>query len=215
MGRRFTIGVMIGNANSPHTMDMMRGIYHSAEKLQVDVLFFLGIHSQYYYRSYFGDNAGDDFDYQFNVVYDYTFFSRVDAVIIAFGTLSIFMEDADKDTFLKRFEGIPYVLVEERDETLRGTSLIADNYNCMYEVVEHLVRDHGYREFTYLSGPPANTDAKERRNAFLDVLIQYHIPFDENRIEYGDYSSCVETQVNRLLDDYPQMEAMVCANDIA
>lgn len=214
MARRYTIGVMIGNANSPHTMDMMRGIYHSAEKLQVDVLFFLGIHSQYYYRSYFGDNAGDDYDYQFNVVYDYTFLAKVDALIIAFGTLSIFMEDADKETFLKRFEGIPYVLVEEKDETQGGTSLIADNYNCMYDVVEHLVRDHGYRDFTYLSGPHANTDAKERKNAFLDVMKKYNIPFDMNRIEYGDYSSCVEEQVNRLLDDYPDMEAMVCANDI-
>lgn len=214
MAERFTIGVLIGNANSPHTMDMMRGIYHSAEKLQVNVLFFLGIHSQYYYRSYFGNDTGDDYDYQFNVVYDYTQFGKVDALIISYGTLCIFLENEDKYTFLKRFEGIPYVIVEERDETHRGTSIIADNYNGMYEVVEHLVRDHGYREFTYLSGPRGNTDATERKSAFLDVLKKYNIPFDEDRIEYGDYSSCVETQVNRLLDDYPQMEAMVCANDL-
>lgn len=124
------------------------------------------------------------------------------------------MEDADKDTFLKRYEGIPYVLLEERDESLRGTSLIADNYNCMYAVVEHLVRDHGYRDFTYLSGPHSNTDARERKKAFLDVLEKYKVPFDITRIEYGDYSSCVEEQVNRLLDEHPQMDAMVCANDI-
>lgn len=39
---------MIGNANSPHTMDLMQGIFHAAESMDVNVLFFLGIHSSYY-----------------------------------------------------------------------------------------------------------------------------------------------------------------------
>lgn len=45
MKGQYTIGVLIGNANSPHTMDLMQGIHHAAEKSNVNVLFFLGIHS--------------------------------------------------------------------------------------------------------------------------------------------------------------------------
>ena len=30
MEKRYTIGVMIGNANSPHTMNLMQGIFHAA-----------------------------------------------------------------------------------------------------------------------------------------------------------------------------------------
>lgn len=214
MEKRYTIGVLIGNANSPHTMDLMKGIYHAAEKMNVNLLYFLGIHSNYSYRAYFGDNAEDDYDYQFNIVYDYTGLGKVDALIISYGSLSIFLEEKSQEAFLQRFEGIPYVLLEDRDESGRGTSIIADNYNGMYAVAEHLVRDHGYRDFTFLAGPEGNTDAAERKAAFLDVLEKYQIPFEADRIEYGDYSACVEVQINRLLDRYPRMEAMVCANDV-
>lgn len=214
MEKRYTIGVLIGNANSPHTMDLMKGIYHAAEKMDVNLLYFLGIHSNYTYRAYFGENAEDDYDYQYNIVYDYTSLGKVDALIISYGSLCIFLEEKNQEAFLQKFEGIPYVLLEDKDESGKGTSIIADNYDGMYTVVEHLVRDHGYREFTFLAGPEGNTDAAERKAAFLDVLEKYQIPFSEDRIEYGDYSACVEPQINRLLDRFPQMEAMVCANDV-
>ena len=42
MEKRYTIGVMIGNANSPHTMNLMQGIFHAAKSMDVKVLFFLG-----------------------------------------------------------------------------------------------------------------------------------------------------------------------------
>ena len=52
MEKRYTIGVMIGNANSPHTMNLMQGIFHAAKSMDVNVLFFF---SSYYYKSYFGE----------------------------------------------------------------------------------------------------------------------------------------------------------------
>lgn len=42
MEKRYTIGVMIGNANSPHTMNLMQSIFHAAKSMDVNVLFFLG-----------------------------------------------------------------------------------------------------------------------------------------------------------------------------
>ncbi|MDD2959277.1 MAG: GGDEF domain-containing protein [Lachnospiraceae bacterium] len=214
MEKTYTIGVLIGNANSPHTMDLMQEIHRSSKKLNVNILYFLGIHSRYYYRSYFGENSEDDFDYQFNIVYDYAWLGKVDALVIAYGSLGIFLENNNKNAFLKKFSGIPYVLLEESDETHQGTSIISDNYNGMYELTEHLTRDHKYRNFTYLAGPAGNTDASERKHAFLDVMKKYEIPFDETRIQYGDFSACVENQINYLLDHFPDMEAMVCANDV-
>lgn len=54
---------------------------------------FLGIHSSYYYKSYFGEDTEDDYDYQFNVVYDYQAFADADALIIAYGSLCIFLDE--------------------------------------------------------------------------------------------------------------------------
>ena len=98
MEKRYTIGVMIGNANSPHTMNLMQGIFHAAKSMDVNVLLFLGIHSSYYYKSYFGEDTEDDYDYQFNVVYDYQAFADADALIIAYGSLCIFLDEKESKT---------------------------------------------------------------------------------------------------------------------
>ena len=205
---------MIGNANSPHTMDLMQGIFHAAESMSVNVLFFLGIHSSYYYKSYFGEDTEDDYDYQFNAAYDYEAFADLDALIIAYGSLCIFLDEKESAVFLEKYKNKPRVILEERDKTGTATSIIADNYNGMYAIAEHLVKDHGYRNFTYLAGPHGNTDARERRQAVYDVMKKYDLEFGADRIAYGDYSSCVQSQVNQLLDAYPDMEAMICANDV-
>lgn len=116
-------------------------------------------------------------------------------MIIAYGSLCIFLDEKERKTFLDKYKDKPCVLVEERDHSGKATSIIADNYHGMYAVAEHLVRNHGYRRFTYLAGPHGNTDANERRQAVFDVMNAYKVSFDESRVAYGDFSSCVQQQV--------------------
>lgn len=212
--KRYTIGVLIGNASSPYTKRLLWGLHNAAERLNVNIIFFLGLHMKNYYRACFGDDTGCQSDYQYNVLYDYANLANVDALIISYGSLGIFLEDANKERFLKRFKDIPFVLLEDIDENGKGTSIIADNYHGMFQIVEHLVKIHGYRRLTYLGGPDYNKDALERKNAFEDVLEKYGIPLREEMMEKGDYSECVEEQIERLFQNNPDMQAMVCANDV-
>lgn len=129
-------------------------------------------------------------------------------MIIAYGSLCIFLDEKERKTFLDKYKDKPCVLAEERDHSGKATSIIADNYHGMYAVAEHLVRDHGYRRFTYLAGPHGNTDANERRQAVFDVMNAYKVSFDESRIAYGDFSSCVQQQVNQLLDENADKRAI-------
>ena len=186
MKKHYTVGVLIGNANSPHTMKFMEGIYQCAASMNVNVVYLLGIHSSFYYRSYFGEDTRDDFDYQFNVVYDYADLTDADALIIAYGTLHIFLENQKKTDFLKKFRNKPCILMEDRDEEGKAASVITDNYHGMYALAEHLVKDHGYRQIGYLSGPKGNTDAEERLKAVRDVMQTYQVPFDESHIAFID-----------------------------
>lgn len=214
MNKRYTIGVIIGNANSPHTRTLMRGICDAAEKMNVNIIFFLGVHMANYYHEYFGDDMENRHDFQYNVVYDYANLADVDGLIIAYGSLCIFLEDKNKQHFLERFKGIPFILVEDRDENKIGGSVISDNYEGMFRVVEHLIKVHGSKEFLFLSGPKDNTDALERENAFRDALARYHIPFDDDHYAEGDFSQCCNKQIGELLDRFPQADALVCANDV-
>ena len=214
MKKRYTIGVIIGNANSPHTRTLMRGISDAGKKMNVNVIFFLGVHMASYYYEYFEENMDEIHDFQYNVVYDYANIASVDGLIIAYGSLCPFLEDKNKAHFLERFKGLPYVLVEDRDESKIGSSVISDNYNGLYQIVEHLVVDHGYKEFLFVSGPKDNTDAMERERAFRDVLFKYGIPFDEDHYAQGDFSQCCDKQIGEILDKYPNADALVCANDV-
>ena len=213
MKKKYTIGVMIGNAISPHIVEVIQGICYAARSMQIDVFFFLGIHSGYYYNLSEGEDTDRDFDYQFNVVYDYQTFAGIDALIIEYGSLSLFLNEQEQKKFLHKFENIPKVILEEKYNAPLTTTIISDNYHGMYNIAEHLIKDHGYRNFTYLSGPIGITDADERRQAVVDVMEKYHISFDESRIRYGNFSSNVQAQINDLLDHFPDMEAMICAND--
>lgn len=214
MKKRLTIGVMIGNANSPHAKTLMRGIYDAAEKMDVNIIFFLGVHMTSYFREYLGTGTDKRFDYQYNVVYDYAHLSDVDGLIISYGSLSIFLEDNDPAHFLDRFRDIPFVILEERDKQHTGTSIISDNYTGMYQVAEHLVLAHNCRNLLFVSGPDGNTDAQEREQAFRDVLNKYDIELTESKIARGDYSQSCGKQIAELLDRNPKADAVVCANDI-
>lgn len=216
---RLTIGVVVGNASSPHNASLIKEIQEAAKHYNVNIICYLGMHTTDYYRFVFAGEtskelAGDNFDYQCNVVYDYARLGKVDALIISYGTLCIFLENNNQAEFLKRFDGIPYILVDERTQDPGVSSVITDNYGGMYALAEHLVRDHGYRRIAYLAGPRGNTDADERLRAVEDVMVKYGVPFGADQIEYGDYSSCVARQVNALLTRVPETQALICANDM-
>lgn len=209
----YTIGVLIGNMTSPHTMSVVNGLYHSSKELNVTLLFFLGIHSNGIYEEVFGTDPSTDYEYQFNTVYDYIKLGRLDALIISYGSLGIFLEEP-KERFMMRFAGIPHVIMEEREEGESASYIIADNYKGMYDCVEHLIMEHGYQKILYLGGPKDNTDAEERKQAYLDVMEQYDLEVTEKMMEEGDYSEYVRPQIKKLLDDNPDASALVCANDI-
>lgn len=204
---------MIGNAISTHILEVMQGICQAAKSMNANVLFFLGIHCGFYYKLNELEDIDKDFDYQFNTIYDYQDFADIDALIIEYGSLGMFLNEAEQKDFLRKFGDIPRVILEERYQSTHATAIITDNYHGMYSIAEHLIRDHGYRDITYQAGPKGNTDAEEREKRFWMSCSTMTFLLGEDRILYGNFSSNVQKQVNELLDRFPHMEAMICAND--
>ena len=50
-----------------------------------------------------------------------------------------------------------------------------DNYSGMHEMVEHLIVDHGVKDFAYIGGPDDNYESLERQGAFMDALKEHQI----------------------------------------
>ena len=211
--RRRTIGVILGNANSPHTIDTIKGIREAAKETNVNIMCYVGVHSSYFFRDYFESQEGGDFDYQVSCVYDYIQLTDVDALIVSYGTLANFLSEKELADFFRKIKDIPTIVLENRIEGRFLQYVITGNYDGMSQIVKHLTDYHGYTKLCYLSGPAGNIDAEERLSAFKDVLTQRNLELSDKSVAYGDFSESVEKQVNQLLDDNPDVEALVCAND--
>ena len=209
----FHIGVMIGNVHTQHPMELIRGICEAAKTENVNISFFVG--AQGNALSYWNKGQNDLFayNYQFNSLYDYSLIAGLDALIISYGTLCIYLDKEDRETFASKYRSVPMVILEEYDEDSDDSFIISDNYGSMYKIVDHLLSDHGYKKIVYLSGPKNNTDSNEREHAYLDAMKAHGLTVSSDMVEYGDYSSHVDYMVERLLDNYPDAEAIVAAND--
>lgn len=209
--KRLTIGVFIGNANSAHSITTLHGIKQAAKETGVNTVVYLGMHTEYKFRDFFKEEIS--LDYQTTTVFDYVSLSKLDALIISYGELVVFLKEAEKEGFIDKFRDIPKIVLEECVENETTRYQISENYNGMRSVLEHLAGDHGYRHFVCLRGPINNIDAEERHKAFLDVMEEYHIPVTDDMVRAGDFTDAVTDEIEYLFDHNPIIEAFVCAND--
>lgn len=79
--------------------------------------------------------------------------------------------------------------------------------------MEHLTQEHNCQKILFVAGPAQNTDANERKNTYLEMMAKYHLPVNPKMIAQGDYSEFVDKQIEKLLDDNPDAQAIVFAND--
>ncbi|MCR5235115.1 MAG: GGDEF domain-containing protein [Lachnospiraceae bacterium] len=212
--RVYHVGVMLGNIHTQHPKELVEGIYDAARSENVNVTLFLGAQGNAF-DFWKQSNASDSmsYHYQFNALYDYALISKLDVLIISYGTLCIYFEQDDKEEFISKFRGVPLIILEEYEENSPDTYIMSDNYGSMKNIMEHLIEHHGYKKILHISGPKNNADATDRRRAYIDSMRVHGLPVDDSMIEYGDYSTNVDSLVHRILDNNPDAEAIVSAND--
>ena len=209
--KRMRIGVMVGNYHSDHPRRLVRLIWEFLSERDVDARFYLGTESSSFLADI--DAQGNKFDYQYSDFYNLSRFDDLDLLIVSIGTLSIYQSHITVDEFLSRMPEIPIILLDNDTELKNGAWLIADNYNGVVEVVEHLIKTHGLKKLVFLGGPHGNRDGEERLRAYLDTMNKHGLSVTDSMIEHGDYSEHVDREVERLLDNNPDAEGIVSAND--
>lgn len=99
-------------------------------------------------------------------------------------------------------------------QTRPGLSVVSiDNYvgGCM--ATEHLL-EQGFEQIGHISGPPGWWEAHQRLAGWQDTLRNAGIEVAEHHWTCGNWSAASgEPAILKLLDDYPQMDAVFVAND--
>lgn len=211
--KRPTIAIMAGNAESEYVAKLMAGFRNCAKEEDVNLVFLLGPHIPRYCKDILSGSFAWDYDFQFHTVYDYVHFIKPDALIIAYGSLTHFKHVPNVEEFVARFKEIPTLILGDAVSDPKVPYLIGGNYGGMKESVRHLVEDHGYRKIAFVGGPKRNFDSNRRMAAYKDVLKENGIPVDESLITHGNYTEHIDAELNELLDNHPDIEAIVFAND--
>ena len=211
--KRHSIGIMIGGVHSYFPREMIRGMIARAKEEDISTFFFLRIHTKPFFQSILGDFSSNIYDYQFNTIHDYCRISGADGFIIGYGTIGFHLNRDNSAVFAKRYNSRPLVLVSDKVELPNCHNIIADNRQGMYDMVSHLIEEHGCRKILFMRGPRRNIDAIERLQGYLDAMQAHELPVADSMIGEGDFSSYVDGEIERLLDANPDADAFVFAND--
>ena len=212
--KHYTIAVMTGSIQSDYSEELMRGIYACAQENNASVMLLMGPQIPTGCSDIVASSTTGNYRHQFETIYQYIHYMKPDAAIVTYGSVLSSRSAESKRKILRKIINIPCVVVEDKSYGEKFPYLIADNYSGMKACICHLIEEHGYKKITFLSGPKGNYDAEERLRAYTDTMAEYNLEVTNTMVAYGDYTDHVDEQICYLLDNNPEVEAIVCADDV-
>jgi LacI family transcriptional regulator len=99
-------------------------------------------------------------------------------------------------------------------EAESGISIASiDNYLGGRMATEHLIQQ-GCSHIAHISGPLDWWEARQRKMGWSDALKSAGLPISENQHAIGNWSASSGAEgISRLLETYPEMDAVFVAND--
>ena len=204
--KRPTIGFLTCHLDNDYAFEICKGVEFAAEQADVNMVILPGM----YLNASYNDPENAKYDYQYNSIFYYANKKSLDALIVSIGSIGSFISIDDKKAFLDSFD-VPVITIEI--EVPGYPCLYTEGRTGMKECIEHLIKHHGKTKIGFVSGRLENADALDRFNIYKEVLNENGIEFEEKKVAYGNFSEFTEDIVGKLLDDNPDLEAIVFAND--
>lgn len=201
---RKTIGVFATQVHQEYQENLSRGICRRAAELGYNVAFFTSFlgYSELQYE--IGECS----------IADLPWYENLDGIIILPDTVFFVqgLEERIRHNIAK-YSKCPVVSVRQKIEEYYNV-LIRDD-TVLDEILRHFIVDHGFRKINFLTGPKENPVSIIRLEAYKRILGEYGIPYEEERIYYGDFWKYLPNEAAEYWLSRPERipEAIVCAND--
>ena len=209
MKKRYNVGLIVGNVEDDFSNQICKGAMRAAE-LAGDNLFIFPV-------KYLGQAEGDKadqnqkYEYQYNYLISYAQSQSLDMVLLCLSTIGYRTSAEECRKILHGFGDIPVLLIASEEEGY--SSIKYDNITGLGAGIRYLIEERQRTHIGMLTGDTDNDDARERLQVYKNVLTEKGIPVEERRIAYGDFSEKCIAEVEKLLMNNPDMDAIVCAND--
>lgn len=205
--RRIKIGLLVSHLEDDFDDAVAEGAMIGAEQCDADLVIFPGR----YIDGIYADKLRTVYEYQYNTLFDMAAANKFDVLLVLIGTLGTYLDNKHKAQFLKKFAGTPVITITAHIDGY--PCIMLDNRTGMKEAIEHLIKVHGCKKIGMVSGPKTSDDAIERLDVYKETLEENGIIYDERRVAYGNFSKFCVDEVGKLIDDNPELDAIVFAND--
>ncbi len=199
---RGKIAVLIPAVYDALDKEFLTGVHTAAKQIGFDTLVFTSVAAE---------NA-DSYTSGENNIYNLPFLTDVDGIIMA---ANRFHDEKLKADILSQLEKskTPCVVVEEKHDKIKGVFL--DQKKSIYNLTDHLLVWHGYRNVLCLTGPEDNYEAQIRAEGFISAMEDNGIDW-RGRIIYGDFWRYTAASLAEKIasGEMKCPEAVVCTNDI-
>lgn len=118
-------------------------------------------------------------------LYDFVKENRFDGYVMtatAFGQVNTMEQISD---FCRSLDPLPFTTIGVK--LLDKPAVLVDNKSGLYQMLTHMVREHGYRELGFIRGPANNPEAEARYATFQQVLRENDIPLVPEWVVEGDF----------------------------
>jgi DNA-binding LacI/PurR family transcriptional regulator/signal transduction histidine kinase len=198
-----TIGLFIDWIDSPFQFQMLEGIEAGARNFGINFYCFVGG----------AIKPPSAYERARNFIYDYATEKVLDGLIIMSTPVGNFVSIDELNRFRSRFKNIPVVSIAQE---LAGTYTVrVDNTTGLKLLINHLIKDHGYKNIAVIKGPEKNLEAIERLSAFKQALAENGICFSEELAVPGLFTeqSGYDATMLLLAKKDLRIEAIVAVND--
>lgn len=146
-------------------------------------------------------------------IYNLIQYDRFDAVVVMKDTIQTpGVAECIEEHIKESFKG-PVIVIDAESKYFR--SIMMDHYTPIYRMVEHLIKEHGYKDIAFLNGRKNHIHSRQRLAGYVDSMTDHGLTVDENRIYDGTYwYNSGDDMVHELLKNRENLpDAIVCAND--
>lgn len=205
--RKKNIGLFTAILENDFCQAVLQGATKAAKENDVNLIVF----PMDIINSYYGDSELNRYQYQYHVMSSFMKAKELDGLLIEYGVITSLLNAEEKRNFLAEAEGLPVVLIADQAEGF--DSITVDNSTGLIQVIDHLVLDHQYKKIALLSGPMENVDGSERYQIFRKRMEHHKLYLGEEWVIKGDFSPNIEDKLIGFVQEHPEVEAIVCAND--
>lgn len=201
------IGVIMPEIIDPLNYELLGGIQDRAKQLGYDVLVFTGVFNSQAEFRYDSHMIGLD------NIYELVSKGRMDGILFA---ADLFYNARTKQHIYDLLRGTDTPCLILGEMQLGFPSLFASQRSSMRMMTEHLIHEHQYRNFYYISGIPGHFDSNERMAGFLEALNNAGLPWDGSRLFYGNFWREEPRRIAERIasGELERPDAVVCASDV-